>query len=176
MLTGRANLNSNAFIIIHTGWFMYRLLLLKKNVRLFFCLKKCWRIFDHYDVLMNCLIRFQCCSGLIHPPECFPSCSLRCSGPAAWQVRYKDLNKIFVYKQYGFLSHNTYFASPAPLPQYSFSPAVGGGGGTPFSTENENGPITGIRLWENTNSYITGSVCPPSLTEIIRTVWKLKRV
>jgi len=79
-------------------------------------------------------------------------------------------------KQYGFLSHNTYFTSPAPLPQYSFSPAVGGGGGTAFSTENENGPITGIRLWENTNSYITGSVCPPSLTEIIRTVWKLKRV
>ncbi|KAK5862649.1 hypothetical protein PBY51_018020 [Eleginops maclovinus] len=44
----------------------------------------------------------------------------------------------------------------APLPQYSFSPAVGNGGGQAFSTENENGPITGIRLWENTNSYITG--------------------
>ncbi|KAF3840079.1 hypothetical protein F7725_018796 [Dissostichus mawsoni] len=40
--------------------------------------------------------------------------------------------------------------------QYSFSPAVGSGGGTAFSTENENGPITGIRLWENSNSYITG--------------------
>ncbi|KAI4811718.1 hypothetical protein KUCAC02_014595 [Chaenocephalus aceratus] len=44
----------------------------------------------------------------------------------------------------------------APLPQYSFSPAVGNGGGTAFSTENENGPITGIRLWENSNSYIAG--------------------
>ncbi|XP_033959212.1 zymogen granule membrane protein 16-like [Pseudochaenichthys georgianus] len=44
----------------------------------------------------------------------------------------------------------------APLPQYSFSPAVGSGGGTAFSTENENGPITGIRLWENRNSYIAG--------------------
>ncbi|KAK5892705.1 hypothetical protein CesoFtcFv8_013059 [Champsocephalus esox] len=44
----------------------------------------------------------------------------------------------------------------APLPQYSFSPAVGSGGGTAFSTENENGPITGIRLWEISNNYITG--------------------
>ncbi|XP_076592819.1 zymogen granule membrane protein 16-like [Chaetodon auriga] len=41
------------------------------------------------------------------------------------------------------------------LVSYSFSPAVGGGSGTSFSLEGE-GKITGIRVWELSNAYITG--------------------
>ncbi|XP_051573907.1 zymogen granule membrane protein 16-like [Myxocyprinus asiaticus] len=43
-----------------------------------------------------------------------------------------------------------------PLPDlFSYSPAVGGGSGSEFSTAHE-GHITGIRAWEYSNSYITG--------------------
>ncbi|XP_070691963.1 zymogen granule membrane protein 16-like [Pempheris klunzingeri] len=41
------------------------------------------------------------------------------------------------------------------LVHYSFSRAVGGGSGTSFSTEGE-GRITAVRVWEISNSYITG--------------------
>ncbi|XP_075937465.1 zymogen granule membrane protein 16-like [Anarhichas minor] len=44
----------------------------------------------------------------------------------------------------------------APMMSYSYSPSVGGGSGTSFSTEGANGTITGIRVWEISNAYITG--------------------
>ncbi|XP_070768564.1 zymogen granule membrane protein 16-like [Enoplosus armatus] len=45
-------------------------------------------------------------------------------------------------------------AKPA-LVHYSYSRAVGGGSGTSFSTEGQ-GRITAVRVWETSNSYITG--------------------
>ncbi|KAM4633434.1 zymogen granule membrane protein 16-like [Polymixia lowei] len=42
-----------------------------------------------------------------------------------------------------------------PTEHYSYSPAVGAGSGTPFSSSGE-GRITGVRIWENSNSYING--------------------
>ncbi|KAJ8409863.1 hypothetical protein AAFF_G00219220 [Aldrovandia affinis] len=43
-----------------------------------------------------------------------------------------------------------------PFPQYySYSSAVGGGSGSSYATEGE-GRITGVRIWENYNSYIRG--------------------
>nr|XP_055067395.1 zymogen granule membrane protein 16-like [Misgurnus anguillicaudatus]XP_055067397.1 zymogen granule membrane protein 16-like [Misgurnus anguillicaudatus] len=43
-----------------------------------------------------------------------------------------------------------------PLPDfYSYSPAVGDGSGVSFSTAHES-RITGIRIWEYPNAYITG--------------------
>ncbi|XP_075937425.1 zymogen granule membrane protein 16-like [Anarhichas minor] len=44
----------------------------------------------------------------------------------------------------------------APMMSYSYSPSVGGGSGTSFSTEEGNGKITGIRVWEISSAYITG--------------------
>ncbi|KAK9513455.1 hypothetical protein VZT92_026986 [Zoarces viviparus] len=44
----------------------------------------------------------------------------------------------------------------APMMPYSYSPSVGGGSGTSFSTEGANGPITAIRVWEASSAYITG--------------------
>ncbi|KAM6936684.1 zymogen granule membrane protein 16-like [Lycodopsis pacificus] len=44
----------------------------------------------------------------------------------------------------------------APMMSYSYSPSVGGGSGTSFSTEGGNGRITAIRLWEASSAYITG--------------------
>ncbi|KAK9513447.1 hypothetical protein VZT92_026981 [Zoarces viviparus] len=44
----------------------------------------------------------------------------------------------------------------APMISYCYSPSVGGGSGTSFSTEGGNGTITAIRVWENSGSYITG--------------------
>uniref|UniRef100_A0A8C5CXD1 Zymogen granule membrane protein 16-like n=1 Tax=Gadus morhua TaxID=8049 RepID=A0A8C5CXD1_GADMO len=38
---------------------------------------------------------------------------------------------------------------------YSYSPALGSGSGTPFSSKEE-GSITGVKVWENPNSHITG--------------------
>ncbi|CAL8262023.1 unnamed protein product [Boreogadus saida] len=38
---------------------------------------------------------------------------------------------------------------------YSYSPALGQGSGTPFSSKEE-GSITGVKVWENPNSFITG--------------------
>ncbi|XP_049439810.1 zymogen granule membrane protein 16-like isoform X1 [Epinephelus fuscoguttatus] len=43
----------------------------------------------------------------------------------------------------------------APDEHYSFSPPVGPGGGTSFSTAGDGG-IRGIRVWESINAYITG--------------------
>ncbi|XP_042346213.1 zymogen granule membrane protein 16-like [Plectropomus leopardus] len=43
----------------------------------------------------------------------------------------------------------------APSSYYSFSPPVGPGSGTAFSTKADE-RLTGIRIWESTNSYITG--------------------
>ncbi|KAM7382573.1 hypothetical protein PAMP_002299 [Pampus punctatissimus] len=43
----------------------------------------------------------------------------------------------------------------AGLVYYSYSDAVGGGSGTSFSSEGQ-GRITAVRVWEMTNSYITG--------------------
>ncbi|XP_039974426.1 zymogen granule membrane protein 16-like [Xiphias gladius] len=45
-------------------------------------------------------------------------------------------------------------AKPA-LVYYSYSRAVGGGSGTSFSSDGQ-GRITGVRVWEINNSYITG--------------------
>nr|XP_055067282.1 zymogen granule membrane protein 16-like isoform X1 [Misgurnus anguillicaudatus]XP_055067285.1 zymogen granule membrane protein 16-like isoform X1 [Misgurnus anguillicaudatus] len=43
-----------------------------------------------------------------------------------------------------------------PLPDlFSYSPAVGGGSGTEYSTAHE-GCITGIKIWEYSGSYIYG--------------------
>ncbi|XP_028327086.1 zymogen granule membrane protein 16-like [Gouania willdenowi] len=46
-----------------------------------------------------------------------------------------------------------------PVPQnlgfYSFSVPVGGGSGQSFATQGE-GRITAVRMWENSNAYITG--------------------
>ncbi|CAB1334740.1 unnamed protein product [Coregonus sp. 'balchen'] len=39
---------------------------------------------------------------------------------------------------------------------YSYSSAVGQGGGTPFASSGE-GRITAVRVWENNNAYINGS-------------------
>lgn len=39
---------------------------------------------------------------------------------------------------------------------YSYSPAVGGGSGTSYSTGGEEGRITGIRVYEQTSAYIKG--------------------
>ncbi|KAK9513446.1 hypothetical protein VZT92_026980 [Zoarces viviparus] len=39
---------------------------------------------------------------------------------------------------------------------YSYSPSVGGGSGTSFSTEGGYGRITAIRVWETSSAYITG--------------------
>ncbi len=47
--------------------------------------------------------------------------------------------------------------SPAGAGLYSYSKAVGSGSGSAFATEGQ-GRITGIRLWERTGAYITGSV------------------
>ncbi|KAK9513450.1 hypothetical protein VZT92_026983 [Zoarces viviparus] len=44
----------------------------------------------------------------------------------------------------------------APMMSYCYSPSVGGGSGTSFSTEGANGTITAIRVWEASGSYITG--------------------
>ncbi|KAK9513456.1 hypothetical protein VZT92_026987 [Zoarces viviparus] len=44
----------------------------------------------------------------------------------------------------------------APTMSYSYSPSVGGGSGTSFSTEGANGTITAIRVWEASSAYITG--------------------
>ncbi|KAK9513449.1 hypothetical protein VZT92_026984 [Zoarces viviparus] len=44
----------------------------------------------------------------------------------------------------------------APMMPYSYSPDVGGGSGTSFSTEGGKGRITAIKFWENSGSYITG--------------------
>ncbi|KAK9513457.1 hypothetical protein VZT92_026988 [Zoarces viviparus] len=44
----------------------------------------------------------------------------------------------------------------APMMPYSYSPSVGGGSGTSFSTEGANGTITAIRVWETSSAYITG--------------------
>ncbi|CAB1334744.1 unnamed protein product, partial [Coregonus sp. 'balchen'] len=38
---------------------------------------------------------------------------------------------------------------------YSYSSAVGQGGGTPFASSGE-GRITAVRVWENNNAYING--------------------
>uniref|UniRef100_A0A8C4ZBZ0 Zymogen granule membrane protein 16-like n=1 Tax=Gadus morhua TaxID=8049 RepID=A0A8C4ZBZ0_GADMO len=38
---------------------------------------------------------------------------------------------------------------------YSYSPALGSGGGTPFVTSGE-GSITGVKVWEHPGNYITG--------------------
>nr|ACQ58296.1 Zymogen granule membrane protein 16 precursor [Anoplopoma fimbria] len=43
----------------------------------------------------------------------------------------------------------------APMMHYSYSPSVGGGSGTSFSTAGD-GRITAIRVWEISNAYITG--------------------
>ncbi|KAM8869086.1 zymogen granule membrane protein 16 isoform 2-T5 [Spinachia spinachia] len=43
-----------------------------------------------------------------------------------------------------------------PMMHYSYSPSVGGGGGTSFSTEGGYGKITAIRVWELNNAYIVG--------------------
>ncbi|XP_068591983.1 zymogen granule membrane protein 16-like [Cebidichthys violaceus] len=44
----------------------------------------------------------------------------------------------------------------APMSSYSYSPSVGGGSGTSFSTEGGNGRIRGVRVWEHSNAYISG--------------------
>nr|XP_040021570.1 zymogen granule membrane protein 16-like [Gasterosteus aculeatus aculeatus] len=43
-----------------------------------------------------------------------------------------------------------------PMMHYSYSPSVGGGSGTSFSTEGGYGKITAIRVWELNNAYIVG--------------------
>ncbi|XP_036372212.1 zymogen granule membrane protein 16-like [Megalops cyprinoides] len=48
------------------------------------------------------------------------------------------------------------FTWAVPSPQYySYSPAVGSGSGSPYSTEGV-GRITAVRIWENYSSYIQG--------------------
>ncbi|XP_030215715.1 zymogen granule membrane protein 16-like [Gadus morhua] len=42
-----------------------------------------------------------------------------------------------------------------PNEYYSYSPALGSGGGTPFVTSGE-GSITGVKVWEHPGNYITG--------------------
>lgn len=49
------------------------------------------------------------------------------------------------------------FFSDSSSEYYSFSPPVGTNGGTSFALSG-NGRITAIRLWENTGSFIAGSV------------------
>ncbi|XP_068452484.1 zymogen granule membrane protein 16-like [Clinocottus analis] len=44
----------------------------------------------------------------------------------------------------------------APMMNSSYSPSVGGGSGSSFSTAGENGRITAIRVWEHNNAYIAG--------------------
>uniref|UniRef100_A0A673WSP9 Zymogen granule membrane protein 16-like n=1 Tax=Salmo trutta TaxID=8032 RepID=A0A673WSP9_SALTR len=48
-----------------------------------------------------------------------------------------------------------FLASCLAMQQYSYSPAVGLGSGTPFASSGE-GHITAVRVWENNNAYING--------------------
>ncbi|XP_023998505.1 zymogen granule membrane protein 16-like isoform X2 [Salvelinus sp. IW2-2015] len=59
---------------------------------------------------------------------------------------------------FSILFVGVFLASCLAMPikeQYSYSPAVGLGSGTPFASSGE-GRITAVRVWENNNAYING--------------------